>query len=170
MEYQGERYGHKDVEFERFIQLPTLTTAPLEIAVAGKNVPTERLRAAGWRIRDAHQATSTFDSFVDYLRSSRAEFTVCKSAYVRMHTGWFSDRSAAYLASGRPVVMQDTGFSSRLPCGQGLFAARSVEEAAVAIDRVLVDYQLHSRAARELAVEHLDARRVLGRFLDELGL
>jgi hypothetical protein len=168
--YRGVTYGHKDVEFARFMDLPSLTAAPLEVAVSGKETPSDRLRAAGWRVRDAHEVTLSFDSFRSYLLSSRGEFAVCKSGYVRHNTGWFSDRGAAYLASGRPVVMQETGFSAHLPCGEGLFAVRTAEEAAGAIAEIERDYPRHSRRAREVAVEYLDARRVLPAFLGELGV
>jgi hypothetical protein len=170
LRYRGSTYGHKDVEFERFMSLPSHTNAPFEIAVAGKDVPTKQLRAAGWGLANAHEVTISFDSFADYIRSSRGEFSVCKSGFVRTHSGWFSDRSAVYLASGRPVLLQDTGFSARLPCGQGLFAVRSVEEAAAAVEAIVADYPLHARRAREVAEELLDARKVLGSFLDELGI
>jgi hypothetical protein len=168
--YRGETYGHKDVEFVNFMSLPGGTDAKLEIAVAGGNVPREDLIRAGWRIRDAHEVTRSFDSFADYIRESRGEFSVCKSGFVRWNTGWFSDRGAAYLASGRPVVQQDTGFGAHLPCGRGLFSVRDVNDAAAAIDAIAGDYQRHSRWAREIAVEYLDATKVLGGMLNELGL
>jgi hypothetical protein len=170
LEYRGFIYGHKDVEFGEFLTLPGLTSARFELAVAGKDVPTRQLRAAGWGLADAHEVTISFNSFVDYIRSSRGEFGVCKSGFVRTQCGWFSDRSAAYLATGRPVVLQDTGFSARLPCGQGLFAVRSVEEAAAAAEAIAADYAFHARRAREVAEEFLEARVVLGRFLDDLGI
>ena len=138
--------------------------------MAGKDVPERRLREAGWTVRNAHAVTTSFDRFWDYIRRSRGEFSVCKHVFVATHSGWFSDRSAAYLASGRPVVMQDTGFSQHLPIGRGLFAVNTVEEAAAAIDEIEGDYDAHSRAAREIAEEHLEATKVLGRMLNELGV
>lgn len=168
--YQGITYGHKDMEFEKFIDLPSLIQVPLELAIAGNKVPTARLAKAGWHLKNAHNVTISFDSFSDYIGTSVGEFTVCKNAYVATNSGWFSDRSAAYLASGRPVVMQDTGFSKHLPCGKGLFAVKTVEESASAIAAVIGNYKQHSLWAREIAVEYLDASRVLRRFLDELGI
>lgn len=170
IEYNGTKFGHKDVEFNKFIGLPQETTSPLEIAVSGKDIPTERLMNAGWRIRDAHRVTISFDTFVDYIRASRGEFSVCKNGFVATNSGWFSDRSAAYLANGRPVVMQETGFSNHLPCGRGLFAVRTVDEAAAAIDQISSDYSQHAKWAREVAREYLDTPKVLGRFLHELGI
>jgi hypothetical protein len=89
---------------------------------------------------------------------------------VRLNTGWFSDRASVYLASGRPVVQQDTGFGDHLPCGRGLFAVRDVEEAAAAIDTIEGDYERHSRWAREIAVEYLDSTKVIGEMLHGLGI
>src|SRR5262249_31817902 len=96
--------------------------------------------------------------------------SVCKHGYIATNSGWFSDRSAAYLASGRPVVMEETGFSSHLPCGEGLLAVRTAEEAADALEKIDGNYSRHCKRAREIAAECLEASRVLGRFLNELGI
>lgn len=170
LEFNGTTYGQKDVEFVKFQRLPSLTPYPLEIAVGGRKVPRDALRAYGWQVRDAHAVTISFDSFQRYIVASAGEFAVCKNVFVATNTGWFSDRSAAYLAAGRPVVIQDTGFSDHLPIGQGLFAVRTVEEAASAVAEVVSDYGRHSHWAVEVAHEHLDASKVLGHFLAELGL
>ena len=170
IEFNGTTYGQKDVEFAKFIDLPSRVSIPLEVAVSGKRVPTIQLRSAGWQVRDAHEVTLSFDTFCDYIRSSKGEFSVCKQVFVAMHSAWFSDRSAVYLASGRPVVLQDTGFSAHLPCGRGLFAARTVDEAAAAIEDITAHYEQHAQWAREIAVEYLDAAKVLRRFLSELGI
>jgi hypothetical protein len=170
LEFNGTEYGQKDLEFERFVDLPRMTRAAMEVAVAGKRVPRERLREAGWRVRDAHAVTASFESFIDYVRQSRGEFSVCKHVFVATNSGWFSDRSAAYLANGRPVAVQDTGFSAHLPVGRGLFAVRDVEEAAAALETINSDYSAHSQWARELAQEYLEATKVLGAFLEEIGI
>lgn len=166
---RGESWQQKDAEFAKFMDLPGRTNANFDIAIAG-NAPREALHAAGWRIRSGHEATRSYDSYREYLADSAGEFSVCKQAYVALNTGWFSDRSAAYLASGRPVVMQETGFSQYLPCGAGLFAVKNVHEAADAIRRICADYEAQSAAARRIAVEHLDARHVLRRMLGKLGI
>src|SRR6185295_6230811 len=163
VEWEGNTYGGKDLEFPKFADLPRNTSTQLEIAVAGKNVPRANLEAAGWRVRDSHNISSTFDLFMQYIERSRGEFSVCKNVFVALKTGWFGDRAAAYLASGRPVVMQDTGFSRHLPCGLGLFAVRTMEEAAAAFDSIESQYPRHSRAAREIAHEHLEASKVLSK-------
>jgi hypothetical protein len=168
--FNGTTYGQKDVEFRKFIGLPRLVSTPLEIAVSGARVPTEELQEAGWRVRASVGLTLSFAGFKDYIARSAGEFSVCKNVYVASQTGWFSDRGAAYLASGRPVVMQDTGFSSHLPCGRGLFAVSSPEEAAAALQEIAGDWPRHSRWAREIAEDCLDAPKVLGGFLREIGL
>ena len=170
IEFNGKMYGQKDVEFENFMDLPRRTTVDLEVAVAGTDVPTGRLTDHGWGIRDAHAVTRSFDSFRDYITGSRGEFSVCKNVFVATNSGAFSDRTAAYLASGRPVVMQETGFSAHLPCGEGLFAVHDAEEAAAALEEIQGAYERHSRRAREIAAEYLSTTKVLGKFLRELGL
>jgi hypothetical protein len=170
IEFDGATYGQKDVEFANFMELPRRTRARLEVAVSGKNVPVEALEQAGWCVRWANEVTKSVDSYWAYIRDSRGEFSVAKNVFVATNCGWFSDRSGLYLASGRPVVLQDTGFSEHLPCGVGLVAVRTLSEAAAALEEIEADYARHARGARELAVEHLDAGRVLGRFLEEVGV
>ena len=168
--FNGVSYGHKDVEFERFMQLPRHTSIPLEVAVSGKKTPFETLRQSGWLVRDAHEVTISFDSYLEYARQARGEFSICKHGYVTTNCGWFSDRSAAYLASGRPVIMQDTGFGDHLPVGEGLLAFKTVEEAVHALATVSGNLDRHSRAAREVALEYLDAPQVLKGLLTSIGI
>lgn len=168
--FNGTAYGAKDMEFAKFLDLPSRTSTPLEVAVGGADVPIERLTAAGWGTRSSVSVTLTFDDFRSYIAQSRGEFSVAKNVYVATNSGWFSDRAGAYLASGRPVVLQDTGFGAHLPCGTGLFAVRTVDEAAAAIDAIGSDWNRHSRAAREIAGEYLDVHKVLRGFLAEIGL
>jgi len=167
--FRGQIYGQKDLEFPQFMDLPRLTQVPVEIAVSGK-APIAQLRRSGWRVVSGHQTTISFDSFADYIQNSFAEFSVCKNVFVALQTGWFSDRSGAYLASGRPVVQQDTGFGKHLPCGAGLFAVKDVNEAAAALVEIRSRPDYHSQKAREVAGEYLEGTRVLGKFLHELGL
>jgi hypothetical protein len=163
--YDGVEYGLKDVEFWRIAQLPTRVSSCLEIALGGP-APYDRMIAAGWRIADAATVTATPWTYRDYIGQSRGEFSVAVNLEVKTRSGWFSDRTAAYLASGKPVVVQDTGFSEDLPCGEGLFAFTSMEDAAVAIEDINRDYPRHCRAARRIAEEYLDARRVIGRIVE----
>lgn len=170
IEYQGTHYGQKDVEFAKFLELPRQVKAGMEVAVSGSKIPLEEIETAGWHVRDAQEVTVSYDAYIDYIHACRGEFSVCKNIFVALQTGWFSDRSAAYLASGRPVVLQDTGFSRHLPTGEGLFAVNDIAEAAAAIAEIESDYERHSRKAREIACECLDSAVVLKKFLDETGI
>ena len=169
-EYKGRRYGQKDIEFARFMELPQKTGVPLLVAISGADVPSRTLEAVGWKLCDAQQVTISLEEYQTFLLRSRGEFSVAKNVFVATHSGWFSDRSAAYLASGRPVVLQETGFSSHLPTGEGLFAVENVEAATEALERIEEDYDRHAAAARSLACEHLEASKVLPIFLDAIGI
>lgn len=164
----GRELGQKDRQFVEFTTLPLLVPVGCEAAIAGP-APRGELVASGWHIQSGHQTTVTFEAFRDYLRSSLGEFAVAKHGFVVTRSGWFSDRSAAYLASGRPVVMQDTGFGAALPTGEGLFAVADVHDAAAAITEVVADPDRHARRAREIAADLLDARVLLSRLLDEVS-
>lgn len=163
--YDGEEYGQKDVEFWRIAALPMRVSPCLEIALGGA-APYDAMRASGWRIADAAAVTATPWTYRDYIAQSRGEFSVAVNLEVKTRSGWFSDRTAAYLASGKPVVVQDTGFSDDLPCGEGLFAFTTIDDAAAAIEEIQRDYARHCRSARRVAEEHLDAARVITRVLD----
>jgi len=125
------------------------------------------LKSNGWRLMDSHPLTVC--SYRDYLQASRGEFTVAKDANVRLKTGWFSDRSACYLAAGRPVITQDTGFGTMLPTGEGLFAFNTMDEILTAFEAIECDYERHCRAARDIAEEYFKAETVLSRLLNDLG-
>jgi hypothetical protein len=165
----GVTYGGKDVEFATFIDLPAQTTVPLQVALSGA-APREELRQHGWQIVDAYEKSCTLDAYREYLRSSRAEWSVAKNAYVASRSGWFSTRSAAYLALGKPVVVQDTGFRPYYPIGAGIFPFRSMAEAAAAIACVEGDYRRHCEAARATAEREFAAEVVLARLLRDAGL
>jgi hypothetical protein len=177
----------KHHEFARFLDLPRRSGVALELAMnpadrepvrpeANEDVPAlglagdeyELLRANGWRVVGAGFTTDPW-RYRDYVRSSRGEFTVARDLHVRLKSGWFSERSACYLAAGRPVITQDTGFGTVLPTGMGLFAFNTMDEALSALDAVRSDYERHSRAAREIAEEYFRAETVLARLLHDLG-
>ncbi len=168
--YNGKTYGQKDIEFQKFISLPILVEHRIEVAVSGKEIPYDILKKNRWLINDAQKVTLSFDSFCSYLSYCRGEFSVCKNVFVENNTGWFSDKSAAYLASGRPVILQETGFSKHLPTGEGLFAVNNVEEAKEAIIEIESDYRRHSKKAREIVCEFLEAKKVMKEFLNKLGV
>jgi len=164
-EYQGVSYGQKNVELLKFLDLPQRAGNEFEIALGGANAPAQLLRDAGWTITDTLSATRTLDAFLDYIGESRGEFSVAKEAYVKTRCGWFSDRTVAYLASGKPAIVQDTGFTDTLPCGEGLFAFQTVDDAVRAVETIRGDYARHCQSARQLAREHFDSDKVLGRIL-----
>jgi len=169
VEYRGITYGQKNIEFNKFLSLPQHVNAAMEIAVSGKDVPVDELTKNHWRIKEGKKVTISFDSFRDYVRLSRGEFSVCKNVFVATQTGWFSDKSAAYLASGKPVVLQDTGFSKHIPCGLGVFAVNTQEEAVQAISSIESNYEKHSRAAKEIASECFEGAGVMKKFLNDLN-
>jgi hypothetical protein len=170
VEYARRVYGMKDAQLPHFEDLPLRTRVPMEIAVEGSSVPVDRLHKGGWRVVPALDVTASYASYHDYLRRSFGEFSVVKDVYRGLSVGWFSDRSAAYLAHGRPVVVQTNRVGGHLPVGEGLIEVADVGEAVDAIEQVGRDPARHSVAARRIAEEHLDSRVVLGRFLDELGI
>ena len=165
----GVTYGGKDVEFMKFVDLPAHTGVHLEVALSGA-APRNELRRRGWHVVDAYEKSCTLDTYRDYLRASRAEWSIAKNAYVASRSGWCSTRSAAYLALGKPVVVQDTGFRAYYPTGEGLFAFSSIEEAAAAFDSIERDYRRHCSAARALAEREFAAEAVLQRLLDDAGV
>jgi hypothetical protein len=166
-------YWSKHHEFLKFVDLPSRTDQTLEVATGFVSLDAgdrSALEAHGWQLTDAHAFTADPWPYRDYVRSSRGEFTVAKDQNVRLRSGWFSERSALYLASGRPVVSQDTGFGKFVPTGKGLFAVETADEAVDALDAINSDYDRHSRAARAIAEEYFRAETVLARVLDDLGL
>jgi hypothetical protein len=157
----------KDQQFLRFLELPEHVPVPVELALSSVRAEDlERLRAAGWRVRPAGPLSKDVDAYRDYVRSSLGEFSVAKEQNVALRSGWFSDRTACYLAAGRPAIVQDTGFGCALPTGRGLFAFSTLEEAVAAFREVLADYPRHAAAAYEIAEEHLRAETVLSTLID----
>jgi hypothetical protein len=171
VEHCGIRYGQRVHSMRELISLPGRTGTRFELALGIHPDETDDLRALAaesWTLLDPVEVAGTPGRYRNFIASSEAELGVAKSGYVASRCGWFSDRSACYLASGRPVVAQETGFSDYLPVGEGLLAFSTVEAAAAAIDEVERDWERHSRAARALAAEHLDSDRVLARLIDGL--
>jgi len=166
--YAGVEYESKGAQFERIIDLPRAVPVPLRVAVGGAGAPRARLAAHGWTVADGPASTLTPDQYQEFIAGSRAEISPAKHVYVATRSGWFSCRSACYLASGRPVVVEDTGFGAKIPAGEGLLAYRTPEEAAAAIGEVEGDYAAHAAAARAVAAEHFDSDRVLARFLADV--
>jgi hypothetical protein len=170
VEFQGHVLGPKAEEFRKVIDLPRRVGEPLELAlqIDPEDPDVAYLRGHGWLLESPAVAAS-LDLYREYVAGSAGEFSCAKGGYAGTRCGWFSDRSQAYLASGRPVVLQATGFEDLLPTGRGLFAFRTPEEAAEAIRAVRRDYAPHSAAARVIAREHFDSDRILRRLLAEIG-
>jgi hypothetical protein len=170
IEYQGVTYGSKELEFGRVEELPRQAPATFEVAVGGANPPRERWRDLGWSVTDSQRISRTAGGYRAYIEGSRGEFSVAKNVYVATRSGWFSCRSVCYLAAGRPVVVQDTGFSEFIPTGDGLLAFSTAEEARQGIIAVEQDYEHHRRKALEVGREYFGADRVLSTLLGEVGL
>ena len=155
--------GNKDQEFVKYIDLPSRTAQPFELAING---PQSLLREHGWATVGAMDVSRSLDDYRAFIQESKAEFGVAKHTYVATRSGWFSDRTECYLAAGRPALVQDTGWTDHLPSGEGLLAFSSPDEALAGIDAINSQYATHARRASEIAHEHFDADRVLRAFLE----
>jgi hypothetical protein len=173
VEYGGQVYHwSKHHEWERFIVLPRRTSQPFRLAMQpDAAADRKRLLLHGWVLEaPLPMSLDVFGAYPEFMRRSRGAFTVAKDQNVRLRSGWFSEREACYLACGKPVVTQDTGFGCALPTGRGLFAVRTVDEAVAAVEAVNGDYEGHCREARGIAEEYFDARAVARRLLADIGL
>jgi hypothetical protein len=172
IDFAGERYvWSKHLNFTRFLDLPKRAKQCFTVALNSAPPEAEaEIKSKGWQVVDAREISLGLDEYGDFIRGSRAEFTVAKDIYVRPRSGWFSDRSVCYLASGRPVVTMDTGFSLFVPVGAGLFDYSDEAQALAAIEAINADYPRQARAARDVAAEYFDAGRVLGAMLSEARL
>jgi hypothetical protein len=173
VEYGGKRYGLKVHEFRKFAELPRRAPQQFEVALDihpadGKDL--DLLRGHGWRVVDPRAVVPDPGAFRRYVQTSGAEFSVAQGIYVETASGWFSDRTVRYLASGKPALIQDTGFGRNYPAGEGLVPFRTLDEAVVGAERIRRDYDRHCRAARALAEEYFDSDRVLGKLLEEVGV
>jgi hypothetical protein len=162
-EFGGRKYGQKDIEFEKFVDLPSRTRERFVLAMGqgvGQKRPTGMLESKGWTIIEPDRHLPNFTAYRKFLAASKGEWSIAKNGYVQSRSGWFSCRSACYLAAGKPVVVQDTGWSEHLPAGEGVLAFSTLEEAAAGVEKVAADYARHSRAAREFAERHFEAGKV----------
>ena len=173
LEYEGRTLGLRVHEFRRFFELPERAPVEFELALDIDEAETDdlgALRRHGWELADPRLAAGDPCRYRDYVQGSSAELMVAKNLYVETNSGWFSDRSACYLASGRPVLAQDTGLDGLLPTGEGLVTFSTLEEAVAGVGEITGDYERHSRAAREIAEQHFSAAKVLPRMLERLGV
>ncbi len=160
-------YGVKSDSFQEYLDLAQEVPTPLELAVDGPAAIRQLLTDKGWLLRDALEVTSDPWTYQEYIRRSAGEFALAKQAYAVTFSGWFSERSAAYLASGRPVVAQETGFTKWMKSGRGVIPFKTRREARRALLQVMQNYKAHSAAAREIARKYFDHSRVLPRLIEE---
>jgi hypothetical protein len=173
VDFEGRTFGLKVHEFRKFIELPRRSKQGFEIALnihPSDQKDLDILHENGWRIVDPVEEADTPEKFRQYVQGSVAEFSVAQGIYVDTHSGWFSDRTVRYLASGKPALVQDTGFGRNLPVGEGLLAFRTMEEAMSGAEEIVRDYDRHCRAARQIAEYYFDSDKVLRRLLDEVGM
>lgn len=165
--YQGIEYKSKGSEFEKLIELPQRVDVPLRVAVGGVKAPLERLASYRWQVVDGPSATLTPGQYQEFIAGSRGELSPAKHVYVAMRSGWFSERSTCYLASSRPVVVQDTGFPVELPVGEGIVPFTTEGEALAAIQEVEAHYEQHAKAARGIAEDYFGSGKVLSRLIED---
>lgn len=165
--YGNAVYGMKSRSFEGYFDLPERTDASLALALGGSEAPRERLTLSRWRLDDVLQVTATTGAYQDYIAASKGEWSVAKHGYVSARTGWFSERSACYLASGRPVIVQDTG--APIPGGEGVLYFSHPDAAAVALDEVCANYEQRCDAAREIAETWFATDKVLTQLVEQAG-
>jgi hypothetical protein len=172
IEWRGEKwYWTKDREFEQFLDLPRRRPQQqFELATSVGDDVRMLLRGHGWNQTGSIEVSRDVDAYKRYIQESRGEFTVARDQYVRPNTGWFSDRTCCYLAAGRPVITQETGFSKSLPSGKGLFGFRTLDDILHAVDNIESDYPGNCRAAREIAAGHFAAEKVVGSLMQRAGL
>ena len=192
LEFEGKSFHQKDIEFIKFIELNRkLKNISFEVALSKlqhKNwqsslpdhfdgeehqhiifsSPADLLSHYGWKVVDPAERCNDLDTYRDYIFHSKAEWSVAKGGYAVSKPGWFSCRSACYLAAGRPVIVQDTGFGKVLPEGEGILGFNTIEEAMEKIAEVEADYSLHARRAREIAEEYFDASKVLQQLIERV--
>lgn len=171
--WNGQTFGLKLHEFRKFIELPARTGSSFELALdihADEHDDLALLRKHGWRLVDPHEVAADPLAFRKYVQASAAEYSAAQGIYVDTRCGWFSDRTVRYLASGKPALVQDTGFSQNIPTGEGLIAFRTLDEAIAGVESIVSDYPRHSRAARAIAAEYFDSDRVLGRLLEQASV
>jgi len=171
--YRNKTYGLRVHEFRKFASLPSLVSANFEVALdihPADKADADLLRSNGWSLVDPLSVAADPWTYQSYVRQSRAEVMIAKNMYVESRSGWFSDRSICYLASGKPVLAQDTGFGDRYASDEGIVAFSDLDGAVAGADLISGDYPRHSRAAREIAEEHFDSKKVLPRLAAKLGI
>ena len=173
LEFAGHRFGLKAHEWRNYFELPKRSPHAFEIALdihPGDRRDRDALLAHGWNLVDPKRVAGDLDGVQNYVRTSSAEFSVAQGVYVGTNSGWISDRTVCYLASGRPALVQETGFSANRPSGAGLVPFTSLDEAVAGAERIMQNYEYHCRAARVLAESEFDSDKVLGELLGQIGI
>ena len=172
VEWRGSTYlWSKSLEFLKFVEAPLVSGEEFELATTIKDRETQDIfRKNRWRFSSPVEISINFDQYRDYIQASKGEYTVAKDVYARLNTGWFSDRTACYLAAGRPVITQETGFTKIYGGEKGLLAFRTVDDIKEHVRAINLDYKAHSRAAYEIAAEYFEATKVLGSMLERAGI
>ena len=165
-EYEGLYLGQKAMSFEDFVSLPERAGPVFELALGSAGAPREFLASKGWILRNPLEVTRDLWTYQEFIQQSRGEFSIAKHGYVASRSGWFSERTTAYLASGRPALVQETGFSDWLPVGEGVISFRNPDEAMAGLDEINSRYGFHCRAARSIARDYFDSERVLSSLLE----
>ena len=175
LNYANEQWGQKDIEFKKFISIPErISAAEFKIVMAAsaafkKEVDLNSLITSGWKILEPLNTVATTEDYKKFISASDAEFSVAKETYVKSNSGWFSCRSACYLAMGKPVVTQETQWSKFIPSGLGVIAFTDLVSATDAIENLIANYYDHSKAAKEIAQEYFDSNIVLTQMLQHLN-
>ena len=168
--WKGESFGMKSKTFNMFRNLPQKVSEKFELALGSETAPKKELEKLGWIISDPLQVTRTPFTYKEFINQSKGEWSIAKHGYVISNSGWFSERSAVYLASGKPVVIQDTGFSKFIPTGKGVLAFTNLDEAIDAIEKVENDYDSHCHYAHQIAKEYFNAELVLKDMLEKIEI
>ncbi|MCA1625801.1 MAG: SOS response-associated peptidase [Acidobacteria bacterium] len=163
LEYNGQTFGMKSASFDEYTNLPQMTTERFELVLGSETAPGDFLQSKGWKITNPLIPTHTPWTYQKFIQNSKAEWTIAKHGYASSRSGWFSERSACYLASGRPVLTQETGFSKFIESGGGLLSFSSKEEVLEGIEKINKNYDAHCKTAREIAISYFDYEKVLSK-------
>jgi hypothetical protein len=167
--YSGKTFGMKSLSFNEYYNLPLLLQEEqFELAIGGANIPEAKLNAHSWGVVNPLEVIPGVDAFQQYINESKGEWSVAKHGYVEAKTGWFSERTLNYMAAGKPVVVQDTGFTEFLPTGKGLIGFSSPKEVVESIKQVNADYNMHAKAARRIVEDHFESTMVLQSLLNKV--
>ena len=171
--FGGKTFGLKAHEFRKVVEIPRAVASVFELALnihPADHKDRDSLEQNGWQLVDARGNSETPQRYRQYIQDSSAEFSVAQGIYVETNSGWFSDRTTRYLASGKPALVQDTGFSRYLPVSSGLITFQNLQEAIAGAESIVGDYNRHCQAARAIAEEFFDSDKILSQLMREIGV